>query len=39
MQTTDGKRAPGLDRMFPVEFDNDRVELEGGQFIIEPPRR
>jgi hypothetical protein len=31
------KRAPGLDRMFSVDFENDRVGFEDGQLVVEPP--
>jgi hypothetical protein len=32
------KRAAGLDRMFPVEFDDDRVEVQGDQLILRPSK-
>jgi hypothetical protein len=33
------KRARGLDRMFPVDFDNDRIEVEGDGLVIAPPKK
>lgn len=33
------KRAPGIDRLYPVDFDNDRIKLRNGELEIEQPQQ